>query len=95
MWLIIVMGTVGAEALDGEALYIKHQCHICHGEQGRHPTVSGYPIVAGQDRRYLIRQITDIRDGVRDNGQTNLMRPLVKLVTDTEIIAIAKYLSAQ
>ncbi len=95
IWLSMFTSAFGEEALDGEALYTKHQCHICHGEQGRHPTVRGYPIVAGQDSRYLIRQITDIRDGVRDNGQTNLMRPMMKPVSNKEIVAIAKYLSTQ
>jgi cytochrome c len=85
----------GSELPDGATLYIRHQCHICHGEHGREPARSGYPVIAGQDRRYLVRQILDIRDGVRENGQASLMRAMVKPITEQEVETIADYLSTQ
>lgn len=78
---------------DGALLYKQFQCHICHGEGGTRPAEEGYPIVAGQKKSYLIRQLIDIRDGVRDNGRSRLMRPLTALMTDAEAAAIAEYLS--
>ena len=81
------------EPLDGAALYLEHNCHICHGEGGAGGVRSGYPAISPQDKSYLIRQIADIRDGVRENGQAKLMRPLVKGLSDREIEAIATYLS--
>ena len=87
--------TIADETLDGAALYLKYNCHICHGDRGAGGVRDGYPMIAGQDRRYLIQQTLDIRDGARENGQTKLMRPLVKYLGDPEIEAIATYLSAR
>jgi len=86
---------VDAEPLDGLVLYTHYQCHICHGENGLSPAQAGYPVIGGQDKMYLIRQILDIRDGVRDNGKANVMRPLVKQMKDKEIESVADYLSSQ
>ncbi len=93
--VIVSTSTVRADPLNGAALYTRYQCHICHGEHGEHPARGGYPVIAGQDRIYLVQQILDIRDGVRDNAQTDLMRPMVKSISDVEAAAIAEYLSVQ
>ncbi len=85
---------LSAGALDGEALYKKHRCAICHGVDGRSPTRDGYPVVAGQNRLYLVNQIIDIRDGIRNNGKSHLMRPLIKTLSREEIQAIAEFLSS-
>ena len=92
------MTTVIREYLDdtlkraGALLYKQFQCQLCHGEGGARPVEDGYPIVAGQNKSYAVRQLIDIRDGVRDNGQTRLMRPLMESMTDAEAAAIAEYL---
>ena len=78
---------------NGALLYRQFQCHICHGEGGALPAEEGYPVIAGQNRTYLTRQLIDIRDGIRDNGQTRLMRPLMTSMTDADAAAIARYLS--
>lgn len=77
----------------GEILYRKFNCQICHGEEGRGGVRSGYPILYGQDKRYLAQQLADIRDGVRDSGQAMLMRPLVEQLNNLEIEEISIYLS--
>ena len=82
-------------SLDGEALYRKHKCPICHGINGNVAVRDGYPILAGQNKTYLINQTIDIRDGVRDNSQSRLMRPLTLRLTRLEIEKIADYLSRQ
>lgn len=87
--------SIGAEPRDGKKLYTQYQCHICHGEHGKQPARGGYPVIAGQDRIYLVQQILDIRDGVRDNAQSGLMRPMVKSISEEEAGAIAAYLSVQ
>ena len=95
--LLVIVSTsiVQADPLNGAALYTQYQCHVCHGEHGEHPARGGYPVIAGQDRIYLVQQIKDIRDGVRDNAQTDLMRPMVKSISDVEAAAVAEYLSVQ
>jgi cytochrome c len=82
-------------SLDGEALYRKHKCPICHGIKGSVSVRDGYPVLAGQNKIYLLNQTIDIRDGVRDNGQTRLMRPMVLKLSRREIEKIADYLSEQ
>ncbi|MEH6534581.1 MAG: c-type cytochrome [Photobacterium frigidiphilum] len=85
--------SVANDVSDGKTLYRRYQCQICHGENGGHSAQDGFPIIAGQNKGYLVRQIMDIRDGVRDNGKSNLMRPLIKELTDEEAEVIASFLS--
>ena len=91
--LLSAGGVFAQDAVDGATVYLKYNCQICHGEDGRGGVRSGYPAISGQDQRYLIQQITDIRDGVRENGQTKVMRPVIKQLGDREIEAIADWLS--
>ena len=79
--------------MDGEELYKEYNCAICHGAEGRAPTRDGYPVISGQNSTYLVNQISDIRDGIRVNGRSKLMRPLVKALTHEEIEAIATFLN--
>jgi cytochrome c553 len=98
-WVFFCLSFAGSAASQeltvGEALYQQHNCQVCHGESGRGGIRGGYPKISGQDTRYVIQQITDIRDGVRDNGQTRLMRPLVMQLDDLEIEEIARYLNSR
>ena len=84
-----------SSSLDGEALYRKYACPICHGIKGNTAVRDGYPTLAGQNKTYLIKQITDIRDGIRDNGQSRLMRPLTLRIKRKEIEKISDYLARQ
>jgi cytochrome c553 len=84
---------LAAEGLDGPGLYLKYNCQICHGKNGEGGVRNGYPAISGQDELYLTQQMKDIRDGVRENGQAKLMRPLVVELTDDEIRRIATFLS--
>ena len=89
---VVCMAAEESQSPNGAILYKQFQCHICHGEGGRRSVEEGYPVIAGQNKNYLIRQLIDIRDGVRDNGQTRLMRPLIADMTDADAAAIADYL---
>jgi cytochrome c len=91
--LPVVSAAISQETIGGAALYRNYNCGICHGEDGRGGIRSGYPAISGQDKLYLMQQIADIRDGVRENGQSKLMRPLVRQLSDSEIEAIADYLN--
>ncbi len=82
-------------AEDGGSLYKARNCQTCHGENGSHPISPDYPVIAGQNARYLLRQMVDIRDGNRTNGLTATMRPVVAEVTDDEFAAIAEWLALQ
>lgn len=80
-------------AADGQALFGQRLCSTCHGPEGKTPIQSAYPKLAGQNKEYLVQQITDIQSGARNNGLTAVMKPIVEKVTAEEIEAIAKYLS--
>lgn len=77
----------------GAAKFKQLGCVACHGVDGMKTTVATYPIVAGLQRDYLVRQMTDMRDGVRVNGQSKLMLGVIKKADDAAIAAIATYLS--
>ncbi len=83
-----------AWAADGQALYGQKLCITCHGPEGKAPIQSTYPKLAGQNKEYLVQQATDIQSGARNNGLTNVMKPIVANVTADEIEAIAEYLSS-
>src|SRR5690242_17670137 len=48
----------------GKELYEK-ECEECHGQNGQGNKEKFYPVIAGQHYRYLLRQMTEIRDGKR------------------------------
>lgn len=92
--LFFLAGAGTAAAADGEALFKEKGCISCHGAQGDAPTASNYPKLTGQNKEYLVQQIKDIKTGARNNGNTMLMKPIVNGVSDSEIEAIAEYLSS-
>jgi cytochrome c553 len=79
----------------GMELYAQKFCQSCHGLRGKSPVASTYPILAGQNRDYLIQQFKDIQSGTRNNASASTMSALVQDVSGEEINAIASYLSAQ
>ncbi len=80
-------------SMEGEWLYSNRGCVACHGVEGRSPIGTQYPVLASLGKGYLIRQITDIKSGARNNGLTALMSPVTQNLSDQEIEAIAEYLS--
>ena len=77
----------------GGALYGERGCGNCHGVGGENPISDEFPVLAGQNRDYLIRQFMDIQSGARDSGLAPRMRALVQDISEEEITAIAGYLS--
>ena len=77
----------------GAATYKKLGCVACHGADGKKASIPNYPNLAGLQRDYLIRQMTDLRDGLRVNGQSKLMLSIIKKADDAAIASIATYLS--
>ena len=85
----------GATNIEGLETYANRHCIDCHGSGGKHPVQPAYPILAGQKKEYLMRQFKDIKDGIRNNSLTAMMRAIVQDVSDAEIEVIADYLSSQ
>jgi len=78
---------------DGAALYVSKGCGACHGADAKTPIMPLYPKIAGQSTTYVTTQMTDIKSGKRNNGQTAVMKGIMAGVSDEEITAIAAYIS--
>jgi len=82
-----------AETPDGETLFNTRTCFTCHGKDGKTPILPEYPLIAGQNKPYVLQQLKDIKSGARANGNTPAMRGVMHLVTDEEMEILADYVS--
>ena len=76
----------------GKDLYEK-QCVECHGKNGQGDKAKFYPVIAGQHYKYLIRQMTEIRDGKRRNANPEMVK-IIKPYTNEQLVAISAYQSS-
>jgi len=90
---LVVMMSSTAFAADGKDLYTAKGCTACHGADAKSPIMPQYPKIAGQGKEYLVQQMTDIKSGARNNGQTAVMKGIMASVSEDEIKALAEYLS--
>jgi len=74
-------------------LFKEKTCTACHGPEGKKPLLPVYPKLAGQNKDYMIQQMTDIKSGKRANGQAAAMKGIMHLVSEEEIKVLADYLS--
>lgn len=91
--LIISVGLISA-AQAGDAVAGKTKaatCAACHGADGN-SLAPNFPKIAGQGERYLVKQITDIKNGVR---QVPEMIGFVMGLSETDIADIAAYYAEQ
>lgn len=93
-----------ALAVKGEKLFTEgnpmegvYACINCHGERGKGKSanISTFPRIGGQHRDYIIKNLTDFRDGRRQNDPAGMMTDIARKLSDDEIKALATYLSAQ
>ena len=72
-----------------------HVCSSCHGPGG-HSISSTFPRLAGQQKDYLIAQLTAFRDHTRaDPHAQTYMWGMAARLSDPTIAAVAAYYSAQ
>ncbi len=77
----------------GAKLYVDRGCVACHGDDANTPNQPQYPKLAGQNKKYTIAQINDIKNGLRNNGQSIVMRGTI-IVDHDEIDNIAEWLES-
>ena len=85
--------TQEAEVSEGEKLFNERTCFTCHGKDGKTPILPDYPILAGQNAAYALRQMQDIKSGARANGYAAAMSGVMHLVNDDEMKILADYIS--
>ena len=91
--LIVSVGLMSA-AQAGDAVAGKTKaatCGACHGADGN-SLAPNFPKIAGQGERYLVKQITEIKNGDR---QVPEMIGFVMGLSETDIADIAAYYSEQ
>lgn len=82
-----------AFAGDGAKLFAEKTCSACHGADGKKPLMPDYPKIASQNVKYIEKQMLDIKNGVRTNGNSAAMKGVMVIVSDEEIKDIAAYVS--
>ena len=81
--------------IDGNPATNLYGCINCHGDRGKgkSPTNSVFPIIGGQHKDYLVKQLNDFRSGTRSNDPAGMMADIAKKMTDAEIDAVSEYLA--
>jgi cytochrome c553 len=77
---------------EGKAIYID-KCKICHGADGDGDKAQFYPVIAGQHYQYLVRQLIEIRDGIRHNADPDMVKALKKF-SDSDRVAVSAYMAS-
>ncbi len=83
---------VALQVAKGKELYEK-QCKECHGANGEGNKEKFYPVIAGQHYKYLLRQMTEIRDGHRRNANPDMVK-IIKPYSNEQLVAISAYQSS-
>lgn len=83
--------------LNGDAHRMIFACVNCHGAGGKglEPNPSMFPVIGGQHKDYLLRQLINFRKGDRSNSPDGVMNGMTKSLTDAELESLAEYISRQ
>lgn len=84
---LLVTPAFAQDAAKGKVLYAT--CIQCHGEKGEGNPAQQAPKLSGQHDWYVIKQITDIKSGVRKNPA---MLPFITKLTEQDIKDLAAYI---
>jgi len=70
-------------------------CINCHGQNGKgpEPNSSMFPVIGGQNKDYLSRQLINFRKADRTNSPNSIMNKITRKLTDDELEALAEYIS--
>ena len=70
-------------------------CTACHGPFGNGNVLAGFPRLSGQPVEYIVNQMKSYREQERttDEDYGGMMRDIAENLTDTEIEAVANYMT--
>jgi cytochrome c553 len=68
-------------------------CIACHGPFGEGNKPAAFPALRSQHADYLIKTLTDFKQGKRQNNAENMMRMIAEGMTDEQIKAVSYYIS--
>lgn len=89
--ILLGIGLAQSPAARSEAPAAAAVCAGCHGEDGN-SVAPNFPNLAGQQKKYLLREMTDYRDGKR---VSELMAPLMAGLSDADLAALAAWYAKQ
>ena len=69
-------------------------CVACHGPYAEGNKPAAYPSLHSQHADYVIKTLTDFKNGARSNNPENMMHMIAKKMTDEDIKAVAYYISS-
>jgi cytochrome c553 len=68
-------------------------CTGCHSPTGKGNDPAGFPRLAGQHAEYITTQLTNFREGVRNNdGDAMIMRTIAGRLSNRDIEAVSSYI---
>lgn len=81
--------------MDGDLSRMIVGCSNCHGETGKGKTArnSLFPVIGGQQKDYILGQLTNFKIGARSNSPGGVMNIITQRMTDAELEAVADYAS--
>jgi cytochrome c553 len=89
----IGLAVVASPAPAADDIEAKAQlCAACHGQNGVPTDPNTVPIIWGQERSYLFKQMRDYRNGERDNP---IMSPIAQSLAEEDLRKIASYFAAK
>ena len=89
------MAGIPVENEAGKKIFREKGCLNCHGEIGKgKPSYNAiFPIIGGQHKGYLIKQMKNFKSGARDTDISGMMGLLTSQMSYTDIVAVSDYIS--
>jgi len=83
--------------LKGNITEMVMTCAYCHGTTGKglDPSTGMYPVIGGQHKAYLLKQLKDFKEDNRYNSPNVIMNRILRSLSDAELDALAEYISVQ
>jgi cytochrome c553 len=82
------------EDLEYGAQVYAENCVRCHGNHGEGSFKNYYPVIAGQNYHYLVRQFRWIKEGKRRNANPEMVEQIARF-NEREILAVMDWASRQ
>lgn len=67
-------------------------CRVCHGDELK--GLGPVPGIAGRSPSYMARQLYDMQRGTRNGSWTKLMEPVVRNISEEDVLNIVAYVSS-
>ena len=82
---------------EGDAAKGIFRCVMCHGENGKGEPLNNnlFPVIGGQYKEYIIKQLTEFKSGFRGNDHSGMMPRIASKMSEADMEAVAEYLAGR